>query len=225
MTAPIASKIILPTDTLNAGPKVQTQTEVVGADTVHAHFFIPRSRRKILGVYSAMPTVSSVQATAQSLTGTAFWWLQLVAAATVRARLRRLALQFTIAGEADMQSVPRIALARFTFTGAASGASVAPAKRKTSDATAVAILRTAVTGMTPVGDGHVAGFLVPTFGITTSGASWNAGPSVEWAPHDEEEFIDIGPGEGIGLYQPDNGTATDTRRFLSSIEWDEYDAA
>lgn len=225
MAAPIASKIILPLDTANSGPKVQTQTEVIGANIVHAHYFIQRSRQKLFGIYGAVPTVGSVQASAQNVTSSAFWWLQMPVGGTVRARLRRLALAFTIAGEADMQSVPRIAIARFTFTGTASGAVVTPSKRKSSDATPTAILRTAMTGMVITLDALLWAALVPTFGITTSGAAFAASAESRFDPTDEEDFFDIGAGEGLALYQPDAGTASDTRRFLASLAFDEYDAA
>ena len=44
MAAPIANKIILPDDSGNTGKKVRTQTRVVGADTVHEHFFVQGRR-------------------------------------------------------------------------------------------------------------------------------------------------------------------------------------
>lgn len=44
MAAPIADKIILPLDTGNTGKKVRTQTRLVGADTVHEHFFVKLDR-------------------------------------------------------------------------------------------------------------------------------------------------------------------------------------
>lgn len=44
MASPIASKIILPSDTGNTGKNVRTQTRVVGADTVHEHFFVKTDR-------------------------------------------------------------------------------------------------------------------------------------------------------------------------------------
>lgn len=225
MAAPVLSNVQLPDDAANTGKKVQTQSESVGGVTVHAHYFIPRSKRKILGLYNAMHAVQSVQAAAQNLTSSGFWWLQAPAAITTRARLRRLELAFTNVGEADMLSVPRIALARFTFSGTASGTElVGLGKRKSSDPTNAIKMRTAPTGMTIAGDGHAWGIVVPTLALTTSGLAWCAGPVVQWAPTDEEEFIDIGAGEGLALYQPDAGTAADSRRFSCVAEWDEYDA-
>ena len=44
MAAPVADKIILPLDTGNTGKKVRTQTRVVGADTVHEHYFVKLDR-------------------------------------------------------------------------------------------------------------------------------------------------------------------------------------
>ena len=225
MAGPIASSVVLPDDVTNSGKKIQTQYETIGGDAVHAHFFVPRSRRKILGIYHASMTVQSVQASAQNQTSTGFAWLQMPTGGSVGGRLRRLAIVFSMTGEADMLSVPRIAIARFTFTGTASGASVSHAKRATGDAAATAALRTAVTGMTVTAGAVAWGVVAPTLGLTTSGQFWAGGPVAVWDPPDEEEWLDFRAGEGLCLYQPDAGTAADSRRFSAAVTWDEFDNA
>lgn len=225
MAAPAAAHVRNPDDTSNTGKKMQTQSETIGADSVHASYVIARQRRKILGQYFFASTLQSVQATAHDGTSTGFFWLENPVGSAVKARLRQLRLHGTILGEADMQSVPRIAIARFTFTGTASGSALTLAKRYTADAANVANIRSAVTGMTVTVGGLVWTTIVPAFGITTSGAAM---PSFidEFRPSaHEEELLDLDAGEGLLIYQPDNGTASDTRRFTVTGCWDEYDDA
>ena len=66
MAAPIAAFAQLPTDSGNTGKKMRTQTRVIGADTVHEHFFIESSTRDMLGSYVAHSGVFTIQATAQT---------------------------------------------------------------------------------------------------------------------------------------------------------------
>lgn len=232
MAAPVKTTIQLPTEAGNNGKKIQVQSEVIGADTVHAHFYIPRSRRKLLGVYGFAHALLSVQAAAHTNNTQGFWWLQVPIGSTIRARLRRLGFQYSMVTELDHLTAPRIVATRFTFTGTASGATVTPAKRlvssptgDSSDAAAVAQMRTAITGMTCTYEtGHWFSALTPAFLVTTSGIVFaESRQSLE--PNDEEEFFDIGAGEGIVLWQLDAGTASDGRRFLSWGRWDEYDNA
>lgn len=225
MTAPAAGYVLLPTDTSNTGKKIQTQSETIGSDIVHAHYFIARSRRKVLARYHFAMALQSVQASAQDGTSTGFFWLHNPIGSSVHGRLKRLQVVFSMTGEADMLSVPRIALARITFTGTASGAMVTPGKAQSALATNATDMRTAVTGLTVTVGGLVWAAVVPTLGVTTSGISWNAGPVCTFEPNEEEDYLHYDAGEGFLLYQPDAGTASDTRRFSVTGTWDEYDDA
>src|SRR5262245_17213865 len=149
MAAPVASKIILPSDTGNAGKNVRTQTRVVGADTVHEHFFILETRRSRLGIYYAASGTLTIPTSAQNGTTTGLFWIFTPVGSSVKVGVRRLAtqVQFATTSAIDV-SVPRIAFSLFTFAGTASGAQVTPAKRMSTDATPVGQLRTASTGMT-----------------------------------------------------------------------------
>lgn len=223
MAAPTLTHVRNPDDSANLGKRMQTQSETIGADVVHAAYVITRRRRKILGQYFFASTLQSVQATAHDGTATGFFWLENPVGSAVKARLRQVRMKMTILGEADMQSVPRIALARFTFTGAATGAALTLAKRYTADAANVANLRSAVTGMTVTVGGLLWTTLVEAYGITTSGAAMPASID-EFRPSvDDEEIPDFDAGEGVLIYQPDAGTAADTRRLTITGCWDEYD--
>lgn len=222
MAAPILTDIRLPDDSGNTGKRVQTQSESIGGNTVHAHYYIQRSRRKLLGLHRFVTALNSVQASATNGTTTGFWWLHVPVGSSINLRLRRLYTEFSMITELDHLTVPRIALAKFTFTGTASGATITPMLSKTGMTAPVGSLRTASTGLTVTLGALGWNAIVPSYTLTTSGLAWSWSRS-EFEPDDEESFMDIAPGEGLVLYQPDAGTATDGRRFTCAGLWDEYD--
>lgn len=229
MAAPVANKIILPLDTGNTGKNVRTQTRVVGADTVHEHFQIPISARKIDGVYYFAATAAqAVQAAAQNGTTAAFFWLAVPTGSTKSVRLRRLEVIFEqgAAPTADHLTLPRIALQRFTFTGTGSGASIVTCKRKTADANPVSSLFTASTGMTVtlLASAIAMTFLPPGIDFATAvGQNVVSKVNEPYEPVLEDDFLELVAGEGFVLYQPDAGTATDVRRFNVKGSFDECD--
>lgn len=226
MAAPVETYVQLPDDSGNTGKKLRTQSRVVGANTVHTHYVVPISIRKLVGLYYFVHAVQSLNsAAADNGTTTGTFWLAVPAGATVNARLRRLEVVYSMTGEADMLTVPRITLARFTFTGTPSGATVTACKRATSDNGNTAIMYSASSGWTPVLGALAWTSLTPTLGLTTSGQFWAGGPVHQYAPLNEDEFIDIAPGEGVVLYEPDAATSSDTRRYSVCGSWDEYDNA
>jgi hypothetical protein len=228
MAAPVPGFIRLPDDSGNTGKKVRTQSRVVGADTVHEHFVIPVSRQLIKGLYHlGGAAVQSVLATAHNGTSTGFFWFENPLASAVNARVRRMEFAFTIATELDHLTVPRIVVQRFTWSsGIGSGTAVGAAKNKTTDDANVANWRTASTNLTGIAlvSGAIAyQIMAPVLGLTTSGMFWAAGPIYDYDPIEEDGFIDIAPGEGLVVFQLDNGTASDGRRFSFTARWDEYD--
>jgi hypothetical protein len=222
MAAPIADKVILPSDTANTGKKIRTQTRVVGADTVHEHYFVNVSRRSKTGIYYYSPGLQSVQASAQDGTTTGFCWLINPVGSVIDLGVREVVLLLN--GSAVAATQPRIILVKFTFTGTASGASVTPAKRKTSsDAAPVGSLRTTPTGLTITLGATAASFIAPAI-ITAASAfptddqSWpNSKDPLE------DHALELEPGEGVVLYQADAGTATDPRRFVVNITAEELE--
>lgn len=232
MAAPVKTMIQLPTDAGNTGKKVQTQSEVQGADTVHSHFYVPRSRRKLAGVYMSVSAVQSVVAAAHTNNTGGFLWLQLPAGSTVAMRLRRLTLSFSATNTTVMPTVPRIMINRFSFTGTASGATQSVAKRMqtavtgdTVDAAMVTQIRTAITGMTCTYEAAgIWGTTTPASQLLTSGYGF-AGFKDEFDPVSEDEYPIITAGEGLVLWQPDAATASDSRRFTAHFLMDEFDNA
>ena len=226
MAAPIAGKIILPTDVGNTGPKVRTQTRVIGADTVHEHFFIPTSIRKIDGIYYCQSATLTGHTTAHNVTSTGYWWFQNPVGGSTVARLRRVLVKLGNGASigADVTTISRYGLNRFTFTGTASGAIITPAKRDSTDAANVANLRTAVTGMTITAGAIVGAIINSAYEFTTSGIGNSDGIVCELLdPTHEDEYLIVRPGEGMCFYGIDTGVAQ--FRIIVNVVWDEYDNA
>lgn len=226
MSDPVNTYIQAPDDSGNTGKKIRTQTRVVGANTVHEHFFVEMSSRSIEGVYYADPGVSTIQASATNGTSTGFWWLQNPAGGTTSLSVRRVKIEHTISATTVFQSNPRVALALFTFTGTASGAAVSIAKGSSANASAQGSLRTAATGMT-ISLGNILHSTLPvSMGSTTTSVVTSQAIDLV-RPIDGTDDTDTGPvlltGEGMACYQPDAGTASDTRKFDTDVVWYEFD--
>lgn len=225
MAAPVASKIILPVDTGNSGPKVRTQTRVIGADTVHEHFFIPETRRSRLGIYYAASGTLTIPIAAQNGTTTGLFWLYNPVGSTVKMALRRFAtqIQFAVTTAVDV-SVPRLAFSFFTVTGTGSAGQITPAKRTSTDAAPVGNLRTAMTGLTiTLGAMIKSDFppILPTASSATIQAQMAPTISNDWDPPEEEQPILLA-GEGIVCWSPDAST-TANRRTSTDLIWEEYE--
>lgn len=232
MAGPIAGFVQLPLDTGNTGKKMRTQSRVVGADTVHEHFFVQASEKAQLGVYSAALALQSVQASAQNGTATGFLWAHVpVAITNKKSRIRSVGANFLTTSAVATPTAPRIVLALFTFTGTASGAAVTPGKLDSNFPASILDLRTAVTGLT-VSVGAVLSAVLPMQLIQSTAVAVTAFPPTEmilWpltgGQTPEDDMIVLAPGQGGLVYQPDAGTASDPRRFSLDLSWDDIDTA
>lgn len=221
MAAPIPSHTKLPNDTGNAGFKqVRTQTRVVGGEVVDEHFFIPISQRA-KKVFHYSTTALAVQAGAQDAVTTGNFWLQNPAASARDLIIRKIALVFATTNVLT-STIPRIVLAKFTFSGTPSGAITPPTPRKTGDANA-ADMRMAATGLTVTLGTTIHTFIAPQ--MHAAGQFFGPPPQV-W-PIDDDPFEDndviLSPGQGALLYQPDAGTASDPRRFTVNLRAEEVE--
>jgi hypothetical protein len=232
MAAPIDSAVILPDDSGNsAGKKIRSQTRVVGANTVHEHFVVPISARKLLGCYQVNLGAQAVLATAHTPTSTAFVYFTMpVAATTVGCRVRRIEHSISIGAVANATNaiIPaRVSASRITMTGTNSAALTTPMKRKTTDATNTTLSALLLTGYTvtlgAVGWTWMIPAVLSTGAPTTAETVCWANPC--WDPNNEDEFIDLQAGEGLVIYQADNGATSDVRKICTTIIWDEYDLA
>lgn len=225
MAAPVESKITLPLDTGNTGKNVRSQTRVVGADTVHEHFFIPVSQYSKTGFYRAHSGILTIPTAAHNGTTTGHLFFFNPVGNTVKARLRRLReTGQVVSGAIDLTS-PRQLFNLFTFTGTPSGATITPAKRDSTDAAATCTLRTAMTGATVTLGAVIRHTGIPGIVSTASSATIQTmlPPSIypPWDP-DEEECIVLRAGEGVVLWSADAST-TANRRLFSDWAWEEFE--
>lgn len=210
-------KIILPAD--STGKAIHTrEITVAGPGVVQEQYVIPISARLNTGVYRAHTGAHVIQASAQNGTGTGFWWLYNTSA-TVIVGLRRVQFHSQHGSILVTATSPRIVLQTFTFTGTPAGTAITPAKTDTSFAAATASLRsTQVTSVVTL----VAQFMafLPVVALTAVGA---APPAVgDWSPDTEDGEILLRQNQGVVCWQPDAGTASDTRRFVTSLAWSEF---
>lgn len=225
MAAPIASMIQLPLDTGNTGKKVRTQTRVVGADTVHEHFFIPTSIDSKVGLFRAHSGTLTIPTAAHNGTTTGHLWFFNPVGNAIKARLRRLRETTQVVSGAIDLTAPRQLFNLITFTGTPSGATITPAKRDSTDAAATCTLRTASTGATVTLGAVMRHTGVPAINATLASATIqvNLPPCVypPWDP-DEEECPVFRAGEGAVLYSADAST-TANRRLFSDWAWEEFE--
>ncbi len=224
MTAPAESYIQLPDDAGNSGKKIHTATKLVGANTVHEHFYVSARKAKVLGVYKAAMTQQAVLAAAQNGTTTGFLWGHVPTAVSGKAaRLRRMRIQSQLGSALATPTAPRIALSRFTFTGTASGATVAPSQVDSTAPAPILDLRTAITGLTPALGARVGAAAI--VGALTAVGAWNPAEERLADSLDEDEWDVFLPGQGFVAWQDTIGTASDTRVFNLNMVWDEVDVS
>lgn len=218
MAAPISAFAQLPTDSGNTGKKMRTQTRVIGADTVHEHFFVESSTREMVGSYIAHSGVNLVQATAQTFP-VAFWWLINPVGNTNKIALTAIEIISQMGSALAAPTSPRLLLATFTFTGTASGAQITPGKLDSTYPATTASFRTASTGLTITKTAD----MLCALPIASATAVGYAPPMIdEWYDDKESNQIILRAGEGIAFYQPDAGTTADTRRIVTTVKWDEF---
>lgn len=235
MAAPITNKVTLTDDSTATGKNVETQSETIAGVTQHAHRFVQRPELVPVGIFEALSGILSISATLQDAVASGHAWLQNPTGGTKHARVRRVEMGF--APSTVTARIPaagsRLAMARFTFTGSASGTISTPSKKRSTassgstpliaaDATNVANLRTLVTGMTvTLGALIWAPFIPPTL----TGVGWAATPPLIWQPQYERDYVVLAPGEGVVFYQPEAGATSDDRKGHLAVTWDEVDAS
>lgn len=178
---------------------------------------IPEDNRTRSGVFICQTGAHTILAAAHAATA-GFWWLINPVGSTVLVAFRRCEFMSQMGSGLSTPTSPRIQLERLTFTGTASGAQVTPSKALTADASNTATLRTATTGLTPAAGAGLFAFLP-----WSSASATGFGPASvsDWNP-DNTGMPVLAAGEGIVLRQADAGTTSDTRRFVTSIAWEEY---
>lgn len=226
MASPVAAYIQAASEGANLGSLVRAQRRTIGANIVDAQAASVSSFCEIRGIYSFdTGTPSAVTNAGQDGTTTAYFWFANPIGNTRNARLRRLSVKITAltTGATSHATAPFISLARGTFTGTFSGASVTAVKRKSADATETCDAYTAVTGATvTLGDKIWAAMC---FGIEPLTADiLNNAVECVWNPLFPDDYIVVAPGECLIAYQSEAGTASDLRVVQFSGTWCEVDA-
>lgn len=207
--------IQLPAD--GTGKNVRTRSRTVSATTVHEQYFIPQRQRVLSGVYLAQTGAHVIAATADTAPA-GRWFLFNPVGSTVLVALRRVSYCSQLGSALAATSSPRLTLRLFTATGTASGASITPGKQDSTAPTATAKLRSANTGLTITSGADIYSFL-PTASATAVG--YAPPGAIEYEPQEDGMPV-LRAGEGIYLTQADAGTASDTRRYLTNIAWEEF---
>lgn len=227
MAAPIADKILLPSDVGNTGKKVRTQTRVIGADTVHEHFFVQERQAKILSIYRLALVQATVAAAAQNGTTAGVLFGHMPSAVSGKAmRLRRLSVTSQHSTALATPTAPRLLVRRYTSAGGLSGTLLAPNINNSVVHIAPACLFSlANTGTTVVhvGIGFAAAALAGA--LTAVGAYEPCYKDLIDPASEEDEWPTFFPGEGFVVFQDTAGTASDTRKFNIQMLCDEIDTA
>lgn len=225
MAAPVDASITLPTDTGNSGKKVRTQTRVVGSSTVHEHFFIPTAGYARTGRYMASSTANQViSATSQTGTGSGFYWLHMSTAATVTGVLRHVSASWGISGTVVAAlTAPIVSVQKFTFNTAFSGTTLNILPTQTTATAAQANIRSTSSGATVTLVGQVAALPVPALVTTVASYGGNTVLYDVSEQYTRGTGVEFGPGEGLVVFQPTAGTASDVRLFNMRLVWDEID--
>lgn len=206
-----------PSDPAVVGQRHATRTRTEDAVTKHFPRVLPEDNRVRSGVFACQTGIHVVQAAAQAATA-GFWWLINPVGSTVLVALRRVEFMTQIGTVLNTPTSPRIQLERVTFTGTPTGAQVTPARVRTADGANTATLRTASTGLTLTAGAAIYAFMPVASQTAGSGIPPGQG---DWNP-DNNGMIILAAGEGIVCRQPDAGTASDTRRFVTNIAWEEF---
>lgn len=225
MAGPVDAIITLPDDSGNSGKNVRTQTQVVGANTVHTHYFVEQRQAKLLGVYRLAQAQNTVLASAQNGTTAGMLFMHVPSAVTGKAaRIRRIGVTSQHSTALATPTAPRLVATRYTSAGALSSGLLTPAKVQTAHPTAVMLLSAVNTGNTvvhvaPLGSAALAGAL------TAVGAYEPCFKDMIDPAADEDEWMYLVPGEGLVIYQDTAGTSSDTRKLNIQLLWDEIDTA
>jgi hypothetical protein len=214
-----SSSIILPPNSTGAAIHTRNRT-VAGPGSVHEQWVIPRSDRVASGVYIAHTGAHVISAAATTGTTTGFWWLYNPVGSTLLVAFRRAEYTSQMGTALVTPTSPRIQLKAFTFTGGPTGTVIAPRKADTTQVAATATLRSTQATATVTLAEDLFAFLPAWSQSSTSGGPGSA-TVMDWTPDEDGQTI-LRAGEGIVCYQPDAGTASDTRRFVTNIAWTEF---
>jgi hypothetical protein len=223
MAAPIAAFIQTPDDSGNTGKKVRTQTQVVGADTVHEHYFVLSSYRRYVGFYSGVVPSYTPPIAAQNGTSTGAFWLFNPVGNANKGAVRRWSSTINFNALAVDLIPGQFRISLFTFTGTASGAQVTLGKNDSAFAAPTINLRTASTGLTVTLGATMWEEQGPILPLAT-GSGVVCGPytGIERDPDMEQAEIVLRAGEGLVEWSA-LGLTTANRRMTTNLGIAEFE--
>jgi hypothetical protein len=202
----------------STGARIRTRSRTISAATVHEQYVIPTSERVRSGVYLGATGIHTVQATADTAPA-GRWYLHNPTGSTVLVALRRIEFSSQLGSALAAPTSPRLILSRFSATGTGTATITAASTDPTTMPASTGRLLSATTGLSLVVSGIDVFSFLPTASATAVG--YAPPGAIDWNP-EEEGMPVIQAGQGLYLRQADAGTASDTRRFVTSIAWEEY---
>ena len=167
----------------------------------------------LLGPFTATTGPYTVGATADVFPA-GRWFLVNPAGSAVVGMLGYIYLLSQLGSALAAPTSPRLTVCKFTFTGTPSGATITPAYDSQLVVPTLS-LRSAATGMTMAKGADIHSFL-PVASATAVG--YTPPSDLTWQPPSP---LILRAGEGVMLYQPDAGTVADTRRYTTTLSWQE----
>ncbi|MBS3927790.1 MAG: hypothetical protein KGZ65_04280 [Sphingomonadales bacterium] len=226
MAAPIDAIITLPDDSGNTGKKVRTQTEVVGANTVHTHYFVMQRAKKVITTYRLALVQATVLASAQNGTTAGMLFGHMGSAVSGKAmRIRRIGVSSQHSTALATPTAPRLLIRRFTSSGALNTSLISPNTNDSTQTAPAALFSLVNTGCTVVHVGIGFAHAALAGAITAVGAYEPCDKDMIDPAAEEDAWPVFRPGEGFVIYQDVAGTTSDTRKFNIEISCDEIDIA
>jgi len=224
MPAPKETFIILPADTSNSGKQIRAVSETISGQTVLSQYVIPRLAVTQTGQYCTSTNTQAVIAGTQNGTSTGTAWLQNPIGSTITVAVRKIFIDVSANAATAAPTAPVISFTKFTFTGTASGSTATVLPYSTGTTANQATLRGAVTGMTVTLVGEIDHFEVPAILTAVGHYGWSKDLLFE-SPQafQRGQFLELGPGEGLVVYQSVAGTVSDPRVFGVTLRWMEMD--
>ncbi len=225
MAAPVASYVQLPTDTGNSGKKNRTQTKAVGSDTVHEHFMVPSPNFKNNGRFVFQSTGDVVAASSQTGTGSGFYWItNSTANSNVVCAIRSINVTWGLNSTVAVATgSPLLSFTKFTFNNAFTTGT--PDKTPLSYTTAANTIKVNSTssGATVTLVADFTNWAIPAM-ATTVGQYGGGIPLYDNSDnYSLNGALQLSTGQGLVIFQPQAGTASDIRKFTVRVAWDEID--
>lgn len=208
------ASVAAPADVSADGDVTRLWTTRAGRQRVYT------SARRRTGLYYGSLGNTAVGAAADGALVGRFWLINPVGS-TVFGAVRRIIFSMSTTTGLLEITTPIFTVERVTFTGTASGATITPMKRDSSDAGNSLSIRTASTGLTLTAGAAGHSFQCPAALATTS---QNAASQAFPFASDEEEYVILRAGEGIVIRQATAGTVLDTRIANFDLLWEEFNS-